>query len=44
MTEERRGTVVRRIVVAEVPEPYRLGAVDVLPFRSFLERLPRLVR
>jgi predicted AAA+ superfamily ATPase len=35
---------VRRVVVAEVPQPYRLGAVDVLPYRWFLERLPRLIR
>jgi hypothetical protein len=35
---------VRRIVVAEVPEPYRLGSVDVMPYRMFLDRLPRLLR
>jgi predicted AAA+ superfamily ATPase len=34
---------VRRVVAAEVPEPYRLGSVDVLPYRAFLERLPRLL-
>lgn len=35
---------VRRVVVAEVPEAYRLGSVDVMPYRVFLERLPRLLR
>jgi predicted AAA+ superfamily ATPase len=35
---------VRRVVVAEVPEPYRLGDVDILPYRVFLDQLPRLVR
>jgi predicted AAA+ superfamily ATPase len=35
---------VRRVVVAEVPEAYRFGGVDVLPYRLFLERLPRLLR
>lgn len=32
---------VRRVVVAEVPEPYALGEVDVVPYRRFFERLPR---
>ena len=35
---------VRRLVVAEVAEPYRLGEVDVLPYRSFFDRLPRMIR
>lgn len=35
---------VRRVVVAEVPEAYRLGDVEVLPYGSFLDRLPRLLR
>ena len=35
---------VRRVVVSEVPEPYRLGSIDVMPYRMFLERLPRLLR
>jgi predicted AAA+ superfamily ATPase len=35
---------VRRVVVAEVPEPYRLGSVDVMPYRMFFEQLPRLLR
>jgi predicted AAA+ superfamily ATPase len=35
---------VRRVVVAEAPEPYRLGDVDVLPYRLFFDRLPRLLR
>jgi predicted AAA+ superfamily ATPase len=34
---------VRRVVVSEVPEPYRLADVDVLPYRTFFQRLPRLV-
>jgi uncharacterized protein len=34
---------VRRIVVAEVAEPYRLGDVDVLPYRLFFSRLARLL-
>jgi hypothetical protein len=29
--------------VAEVAEPYRLQGVEVLPYRHFLERLPRLL-
>lgn len=32
------------VVVAEVPEPYRLGDVDILPYRVFLDQLLRLVR
>ena len=35
---------VRRIVVAEVAEEYRLGSVDILPYRAFFDRLPRLLR
>ena len=35
---------VRRVVVADVAETYRLGDVDVLPYRVFLDRLPRLLR
>lgn len=35
---------VRRVVVAEVPEAYALGAVEVLPYRTFFERLPRWLR
>jgi predicted AAA+ superfamily ATPase len=34
---------VRRVVVAEVAEPYRLGGVDVLPYRMFFSRLARLL-
>ena len=29
--------------MADVPEPYRLGSVDVMPYRMFLDRLPRLL-
>jgi predicted AAA+ superfamily ATPase len=35
---------VRRVVAAEAPAPYRLGDVDILPFRLFFDRLPRLLR
>jgi predicted AAA+ superfamily ATPase len=35
---------VRRVVVAEVPEPYRLGGVEVLPYGAFFDRLPRWLR
>lgn len=35
---------IRRLVVADVPEPYRLGEVDVLPYGIFLGRLPTLIR
>lgn len=35
---------VRRVVVAEVPEAYRLGSVDILPYREFLARLGRWLR
>jgi predicted AAA+ superfamily ATPase len=35
---------VRRVVVAEVPEPYRLGSVEVMPYRMFLDRLKHLLR
>ena len=35
---------VRRVVVAEVPEAYRLGTVDILPYRAFLERLGRWLK
>jgi predicted AAA+ superfamily ATPase len=35
---------VRRVVVSEVPEPYRLGSIDVMPYRMFLERLKHLLR
>jgi predicted AAA+ superfamily ATPase len=35
---------VKRVVVADVPEPYRLGTVDVLPFRQFFARLRPMIR
>jgi predicted AAA+ superfamily ATPase len=35
---------VRRVVAAEVPEEYDLDGVTVLPYREFLQRLPRLLR
>lgn len=35
---------VRRVVVAEVPEPYRLDGVEVLPYPLFFARLPRWLR
>lgn len=35
---------VRRVVVAEVPEPYRLDGVEVLPYALFFARLPRWLR
>lgn len=31
------------ILAAEVPEPWRLGDIEVLPYRSFLERLPEWI-
>lgn len=34
---------VPRVVAAEVPEEYALGDVLVLPYRSFLQRLPRFL-
>jgi hypothetical protein len=34
---------VPRMVVAQVPEPYRLGDVSVVPYREFLGRLEALV-
>jgi hypothetical protein len=35
---------VRRVVVAEAKEPYRLGGIEVLPYGAFFDRLPRRLR
>jgi len=35
---------VPRVVVAEVPEEYALDEAEVLPYRVFFDRLPRLLR
>ena len=35
---------VRRVVVAEVPEEYELDGVAILPYRTFFQRLPSLLR
>lgn len=35
---------VRRVVVSEVPEPYTIAGIEVLPYPAFFERLPRWLR